>query len=76
METVTVKTAEDNFAAAFKYALEQGVIEFGMVDFQGWQDDCNCAACRSQRIIFDYLFPVSSDLPASAQPNKAMQANY
>jgi hypothetical protein len=60
LETVTVKTTEDNFIAAFKYALVQGHIDFGMVNFRGWEDDCNCAACRSQRIIFDYLWPTDA----------------
>lgn len=50
-------TKTENFAAAFRYALDQGHIKFGMVDFEGWQDDCDCAGCRSQRIVFDYLWP-------------------
>ena len=46
-----------SFETAFKYALDQGHIQFGMVNFAGWQEDCNCAKCRCQRIIFDYLWP-------------------
>lgn len=60
---------EDNFAVAFKYALDQGIVKFGMKDFQGWQDDCDCASCRSQRIIFDYLWP------AENPPNNANGAD-
>ena len=52
-----IKTAENNFVAAFRYALEQGFIEFNKTNFRGWQDDCNCASCRSQRIIVDFLWP-------------------
>ena len=52
-----LKTDTDNFAAAFRYAIESGGITFNMTNFRGWQDDCNCASCRSQRIVFDFLWP-------------------
>ncbi len=50
-------TAEESFAAAFRYAFEQKIIRFGMGNFQGWYDDCDCVSCLPQRIIFDYLWP-------------------
>lgn len=49
---------DESFASAFKYALEQGFINFDMTNFKGWQDNCDCASCRSQRIIVDYLWSV------------------
>ena len=51
-------TKEEEFAIAFKKALEQGWIKFEpIVNFRGWCDDCDCGSCESQRVIVDYLWP-------------------
>jgi hypothetical protein len=52
----TVKTENDNFVAALRYALVQGYMVLDMGNFKGWMDACDCAACRSQRVVYDFLF--------------------
>jgi len=47
---------EINFSTALKYAIEKGHIKFDLTNFEGWLEDCNCARCRSQRIVAGYLF--------------------
>jgi len=34
----TIKTEEDNFASSFRFALTQGYVDFGVINFRGWQD--------------------------------------
>jgi len=59
------EVAKAEFAEAFKNALEQGVIRFGITNFQGWGPECPCEDCRIQRVIFDYLFPADSGTQTS-----------
>ena len=49
-------TESENIVNALRYAVKNGHIKLDMTSFQGWQDNCNCASCRSQRIVADALF--------------------
>ena len=51
-------TNDENFMNALKYALAMGHIKIGLTNFAGWDDNCNCAGCRSQQIIADVALEI------------------
>ena len=61
MGEVKSLTVDQNFANAFRYAASQGAFILRMDNFKGWDDDCNCAHCRSQRIIFEFFQAIKKE---------------
>ena len=56
MQEIDIELTEAaNIITSLRYAIEKGHIKLDMTSFQGWQDNCNCLSCKSQRIVFDAL---------------------
>ena len=49
-------TPEKKFANAMRYAVSVGLLDINITSFRGWNAGCDCIECRSQRIIYDFLF--------------------
>ena len=43
------------FVQAFKKAIRQGHIVIGIGNYDGWQEDCDCEKCKSQKMVYEFV---------------------
>lgn len=46
----------ESVAWALKMAVQSGSIQLTPLNFQGWDDGCDCAECEQQRAVYAWLF--------------------